>query len=240
MQIDYSGQTVLITGAAGGLGRAMADRYREMGANLVLSDLNPDAIPTCSRTLTTLCDVTDAGSVRAMVKAGVDRFGPLDVAVNNAGISGPFGKFMDLSAADWNSLLSINLTGLFNCLQAEVPQMREAGRILNLSSLAGVAGAPGLAAYAATKHGVLGLTRSLAHELRKQQIRVNALCPSFTDTPMLDAMGPEKSRFHTPLNAMGRFGTANEMADAALWITSRENSFMTGQAISLDGGISAL
>lgn len=240
MQIDYSGQTVLITGAAGGLGRAMADRYREMGANLVLSDLNPDAVPTCSRTLTTLCDVTDANSVRAMVKAGVDRFGPLDVAVNNAGISGPFGKLTDLSTSDWNSLLSINLTGLFNCLQAEVPQMREAGRILNLSSLAGVAGAPGLAAYAATKHGVLGLTRSLAHELRKQQIRVNALCPSFTDTPMLDAMGPEKSRFHTPLNAMGRFGTATEMADAALWITSRENSFMTGQAISLDGGISAL
>ena len=118
--------------------------------------------------------------------------------------------------------------------------MRDGGRILNVASLAGVAGAPGLAAYAATKHGVVGLTRSLAHELRKQRIRVNALCPSFTDTPMLDAMGTEKTRFETPLNALGRFGTAQEMADAALWITSPQNSFMNGQAITLDGGISAL
>lgn len=240
MQIDYSGQTVLITGAAGGLGSAMADAFRSNGANLVLSDLDPSGLRTCDRTLAMKCDVTDADSVREMVDAGTKRFGPLDVCINNAGISGPFGRLADLSPTDWNRLLSVNLTGLFNCLQAEVRAMHDAGRIVNIASLAGVAGAPNLAAYAATKHGVIGLTRSLAHELRKQQIRVNALCPSFTETPMLDAMGPETARFQTPLNALGRFATASEIADAALWVASRENSFMTGQAICLDGGISAL
>lgn len=240
MQIDLTGQTVLITGAAGGLGQAMARTFRDSGANLVLSDLFSDKISTCSRTVTCQCDITDAASVRAMVTAGTDRFGALDIAINNAGISGPMGKLAEMAPEDWSRLLAVNLTGLFNCLQAEIPAMRQAGRILNLASLAGVAGAPGLAAYAATKHGVVGLTRSLAHELKRQEIRVNALCPSFTETPMLDAMGGEKSRLHSPLNALGRFGTAQEMADAALWITSPHNSFMTGQAITLDGGISAL
>ncbi|MEQ5870387.1 SDR family oxidoreductase [Sagittula sp. NFXS13] len=240
MKIDLTGQTVLITGAAGGLGQAMAATFSEHGANLILSDLAMGEMTEADQTFATTCDVTDAASVRAMIAAGVDRFGPIDIAINNAGISGPHGKLTELSADDWSRLLAVNLTGLFNSLQAEIPAMRDHGRILNIASLAGISGAPGLAAYAATKHGVVGLTRSLAHELKRQKIRVNALCPSFTDTPMLDAMGLEKSRLHSPLNALGRFGTAQEMADAALWIISPANSFMTGQAITLDGGISAL
>ncbi|WHZ33702.1 SDR family NAD(P)-dependent oxidoreductase [Sagittula sp. MA-2] len=240
MHIDLTGQTVLITGAAGGIGRAMTDTFARAGARLILSDLDIAKLPSGDDMLALTCDVTDAASVRAMVAETQERFGPLDIAINNAGISGPFGPLAKLSQDDWSRLIAVNLTGTFNALQAEIPAMRDGGRILNVASLAGVAGAPGLAAYAATKHGVVGLTRSLAHELRKQRIRVNALCPSFTDTPMLDAMGTEKTRFETPLNALGRFGTAQEMADAALWITSPQNSFMNGQAITLDGGISAL
>ncbi|EBA09478.1 SDR family NAD(P)-dependent oxidoreductase [Sagittula stellata] len=240
MQIDLTGQTVLITGAAGGIGRAMTDAFSSAGARLVLSDLDVAELPSGETALPLPCDVTDAASVRAVVAEAQKRFGQLDIAINNAGISGPFGTLSQLSAEDWSRLIAVNLTGTFNALQAEIPAMRDGGRILNVASLAGVAGAPGLAAYAATKHGVVGLTRSLAHELRKQRIRVNALCPSFTETPMLDSMGPEKTRFETPLNALGRFGTAQEMADAALWITSPQNSFMNGQAITLDGGISAL
>ncbi|MBP0485135.1 SDR family NAD(P)-dependent oxidoreductase [Sagittula salina] len=240
MQIDLTGQTVLITGAAGGLGRAMAQTFHAHGANLVLSDLDVDAIPAQERALALRCDVTDAGSVAGLVAAGTERFGPLDICVNNAGISGPWGRLMDLSAEVWHRLLAVNLTGLFHCLQAEIPAMRDGGRILNVASLAGVSGAPNLAAYAATKHGVVGLTRSLAHEVRRQRIRINALCPSFTETPMLDAFGEDTSRLQTPLNALGRFGTAQEMAEAALWITSPANSYMTGQTVTLDGGISAV
>ncbi len=249
MQIDMSGKCVLITGAAGGIGRATSELFRAAGATLLLSDLSADALPEGEDICAVPCDVTDPGSVRHMVRAGLDRFGRIDVAINNAGIAGPRGRLADLPEDAWHQLMAVNLTGLFHALQAEIAAMTGAltpaakvdeGRIINVASLAGVAGAPGLAAYGATKHGVVGLTRSLAHELGRANIRVNALCPSFTDTPMLDAMGADKAKLHSPLNAVGRFGTAQEMAQALLWMAAPQNSFMNGQCMTLDGGISAL
>jgi len=240
--MDMSGKTVLITGAAGGIGKAAAQVFSKAGANLVLSDLNGNLLENDPRTLALSCDVTDPASVQAMVQTGVDRFRKIDVAINNAGISGPRGRFTDTSFEQWNQLVSVNLSGVFHCLQAEIAAMSKTGggRIINLASLAGVSGAPGLAAYGATKHGVVGLTKSLAHELARDNIRVNALCPSYVDTPMLRDVTDDTGRLHSDLNTLGRFGTAQEIADALLWIASPENSFMNGQAIVLDGGISAV
>jgi NAD(P)-dependent dehydrogenase (short-subunit alcohol dehydrogenase family) len=240
--MDMSGKTVLITGAAGGIGTATARVFALAGANLVLSDLTSACLESGTHTLALSCDVTDPASVQAMVQAGVDRFGKIDVAINNAGISGPRGRFTDTSIEQWNQLVSVNLSGVFHCLQAEIAAMSKTGggRIINLASLAGVSGSPGLAAYGATKHGVVGLTKSLAHELARDNIRVNALCPSYIDTPMLQDVTQDTDRLHSDLNTLGRFGTPQEIADALLWMASPENSFMNGQAIVLDGGISAV
>lgn len=240
--MDMSGKTVLITGAAGGIGNATARVFAKAGANLVLSDLTGERLENGPDALALSCDVTDPASVQAMVQTGVDRFGKIDVAINNAGISGHRGRFTDTSFEQWNQLVSVNLSGMFHCLQAEIAVMSKTGggRIINLASLAGVSGSPGLAAYGATKHGVVGLTKSLAHELARDNIRVNALCPSYVDTPMLQDVTDDTARLHSNLNTLGRFGTAQEIADALLWMASPENSFMNGQAIVLDGGISAV
>lgn len=239
---DMSGKTVLITGASGGIGTAAAKVFADAGANLVLSDLTADDLPNDDRTLSVTCDVTDSASVKAMVESGHNRFGRIDIAINNAGISGPRVRFAEMDDAVWHQLIAVNMTGVYNCLKAEIAVMtpKNIGRIINLASLAGVAGSPGLAAYGATKHAVVGLTKSLAHELGRNNIRVNALCPSFVDTPMLDDLTNTKDRLHSPLNAVGRFATAQEIADALLWLASPENSFMNGQAVVLDGGISAI
>jgi len=241
--MEFTGKTVLITGAAGGIGGATAHAFREAGANLVLSDLTLDSLPTGEGILAMASDVTDMSSVKAMVSAGKDRFGAIDVAINNAGIAGPRGRFADMDNALWHQLIAVNLTGMYHALRVEIDAMapQGQGRIINIASLAGVLGAPGLAAYGATKHAVVGLTKSLAHELGPDGIRVNALCPSYIDTPMLDDInGDDKGKLQSELNAVGRFGTAQEMADALLWLASDANSFMNGQAVVLDGGISAI
>ncbi len=239
---DMTGKTVLISGAAGGIGAKAVEVFRAAGANLVLSDLDASMLSNDDSTLSVACDVTDKTSVQAMVQAGKDHFGRIDVAINNAGISGPRCKFGDMEDRLWHQLISVNLTGMYHALQAEIAVMKlqDGGRIINLASLAGVSGAPGLAAYGATKHAVVGLTKSLAHELGNYNIRVNALCPSYIDTPMLADITDNADRLQSDLNAVGRFGTAQEVADALLWLASPENSFMNGQAVVLDGGISAI
>ena len=240
---DLTGKTVLITGAAGGIGRITSDVFRTAGANLVLSDLKVDDLPQDEHTVSLTCDVTDRASVQDMVQSGHARFGSIDIAINNAGMSGPRGSFADMDDAMWHQLIAVNLTGMYHALRAQISVMapQKQGRILNVASLAGLLGAPGLAAYGATKHAVVGLTKSLAHELGRHNIRVNALCPSYIDTPMLnDINGNDTDKLNSDLNAVGRFGTAQEMADALLWMASPENSFMNGQAVALDGGISAI
>jgi NAD(P)-dependent dehydrogenase (short-subunit alcohol dehydrogenase family) len=241
--MELTGKTVLITGAAGGIGAATVQAFRDAGANLVLSDLTVDRLPTDEGILARACDVTDMSSVKAMVTAGKDRFGAIDGAINNAGIAGPRVPFADMDDALWHQLIAVNLTGMYHALPAEIAAMapQGQGRIIKIASLAGVLGAPGLAAYGATKHAVVGLTKSLAHELGSDGIRVNALCPSYVDTPMLnDINGTDKGKLQSELNAVGRFGTAQEMADALLRLASDTNSFMNGQAVVLDGGISAI
>lgn len=186
--------------------------------------------------------MTRAGEVETMVRAALDAFGGrLDCAVNNAGITAPGGLVHDIDPADWERQLAVNLTGTFLCLRAELPVMRaqRAGSIVNVASGAGLIGAPGLAHYCASKHGLLGLTRTAALENAALGVRVNALCPGATDTPMLRAAmdrSEETRRMILASLPSGRLGTPGEVAEAAVWLCSERASYVSGESLIVDGG----
>lgn len=252
-QQDFTGQVVLITGAGSGFGRAAAAAFAGAGAQLILSDQNTEALQAtldvhgldASQHLALRCDVSSAADVDAMVQAGIARFGRLDVAINNAGIGHDLARLAELDEAAFDRNIAVNLKGVFLCMRAELPQMlaQGGGAILNVSSVAGLLGAPMMSAYAAAKHGVIGLTKTAALEYAKKGIRVNALCPAFSRTPILDPLA-QSGRGNTLENMaraipMGRLGEPEEIVQAMLWACSRANGFLTGQAITLDGGMSA-
>jgi len=256
---DYAGKVVLITGAAGGFGREAAQRFAEAGARLVLTDRDAGALAALAGNLadgavvTQAGDITDEATAEAVIAAGVAAFGRIDVAINNAGIAPDLMRLSETPAEVMEQVMQVNVLGTFHCMCREIAVMQEqfaqdgrGGVILNIASVAGLVGAPLLAAYAASKHAVVGLTRSVAIETAKRGVRINALCPSFAATPMVDAM--VESMQHEPDEAlarlvssvpMGRAATAKEVVDAMLWICSDANSFMTGNAVALDGGLSA-
>jgi len=250
---DYSGQVVLITGAGSGFGRLAAAAFADAGAMLILSDQNIDALQDTIRlhgldesaVLARRCDVSSASEVDAMVQAGVERFGRLDVAINNAGIGHDLKRLAELDEALFDRNIAVNLKGVFLCMRAELPKMvaQGGGAILNVSSVAGLLGAPMMSAYAAAKHGVIGLTKTAALEYAKRGIRVNALCPAFSRTPILDPLA-QSGRGNTLENMAraipaGRLGEPDEIVQAMLWACAKENGFLTGQAIALDGGMTA-
>ena len=248
---DYTGKVVLITGAASGFGRLAAAAFAEAGALLALADLNLDALNATvseagiapERVLTMRCDVAVNSDVQQFVAATVTRFSRLDVAINNAGIGHPLARLADCDEESFDRNIAVNLKGVFLCLRAELPQMvrQGGGVILNVSSVAGIAGAPMLGPYAAAKHGVIGLTKTAALEYARRNIRVNALCPAYTRTPILDALGSRPGTLDHMAAAipMQRLGEPGEIVQAMLWACSAQNSFMTGQAIALDGGLTA-
>ncbi|GAC1561717.1 MAG: glucose 1-dehydrogenase [Beijerinckiaceae bacterium] len=199
--------------------------------------------------------VVHAGDVREdetharLVAQAVDAYGRLDVAINNAGVAHGFTKFTEIDNATMATMIAVNLTGIFLAMkhQLVVMERQNAGTILNVSSVAGVVGAPLLAAYAAAKHGVIGLTKSAAGEYARRAIRINAICPAFADTHMLTGMldqmrgGADAATQRIVSNMpMRRFARPEEIVQAMLWICSRENSFMTGHALVVDGGLSAV
>ena len=250
---DFTDQVVMITGAGSGFGRLAAGAFADAGALLALCDLDPEALQDTvrlhgldqDRVLTMGCDVSAATAVDAFVAACVARFGQIDVAINNAGIGHDLKRLADLDEATFDRNIAVNLKGVFLCMRAQLPQMvaQGGGAILNVSSVAGLLGAPMMAAYSAAKHGVIGLTKSAALEYARKHVRVNALCPAFTRTPILDPL-VQSGRGNTLDNMaaaipMGRLGEPAEIVQAMLWACSRENSFLTGQAITLDGGMSA-
>ncbi|AXS41963.1 glucose 1-dehydrogenase [Breoghania sp. L-A4] len=251
----YSGKTVLLTGAAGGFGRAAALRFASEGAALFLSDLDEAGLadtvallPEGAQARATRCDVADEASVAAMVDDALAAFGRIDVAVNNAGIAHRHAKIADTDLQTFDRMLAVNLRGVFLCLRAELNAMKaRGGVILNVSSVAGVLGAPLLGAYAASKHGVIGLTKTAAAEAARDNIRVNALCPSYADTAMLTDLTVTMRGTHEDATArlvrgipMQRLVTATEVAAAMAWLCCDENSFMTGHAVRLDGGGTAV
>jgi NAD(P)-dependent dehydrogenase (short-subunit alcohol dehydrogenase family) len=255
MQFDYNGQVVLITGAAGGFGRLAAAEFARAGAKLVLCDLDAKKLEEVRASLPAADMVIEAGDVseedthRRLVERAIDAYGRLDVAINNAGVAHAFTKITDTDNSVMQQMLAVNVMGVFLAMKHQLPAMepRKSGAILNVSSVAGIVGAPLLAAYSAAKHAVIGLTKSAAGEYARKGVRINAICPAFAETHMLTGMldqmrgGADAATQRIISNMpMRRFARPEEIVQAMLWICSRENSFMTGHALVLDGGLSAV
>ena len=247
-------KAALVTGGAAGIGRASALALARAGAAVCVSDINGEgAAETAKRiideggkAIAATCDVTEAEQVSAMVAAAVAAFGRLDAAVNNAGIAGSFDhRLHEADDAMFERVLAVNLRGVWHCMKAELAQMLTAGggSIVNIASVAGLIGAPKAAAYTASKHGVVGITKAAAVEYAKLGIRVNAICPAYTDTAMVqNALAGKPRLAHIMARAipMGRLGQASEIGEAAAWLCSDASSFVTGHSLALDGGLVAL
>ena len=255
MQFDYTDQVVLITGAAGGFGRLAAAEFARAGAKLVLCDLDAQKLEQVKTGLSETDVVIAAGDVsqeethRRLVARTIETYGRLDIALNNAGVAHAFTKITATDNTIMQQMLAVNVFGVFLAMKHQLPAMEQqnSGVILNVSSVAGVVGAPLLAAYSAAKHAVIGLTKSAAGEYARKGIRINAICPAFAETHMLTGMldqmrgGAEAATQRIVSNMpMRRFARPEEIVQAMLWICSRENSFMTGHALVLDGGLSAV
>jgi len=250
--MTLDGKVALVTGAASGIGKATATLFGKAGAKVVVADVQDEAGETVAKGIRDAggeafyqhCDVGDEAQVQAMVGAAEERFGGLDIAFNNAGIEGETGLLADQSRKNWDRTLAIDLTGVYLCLHHEVPALRRrgGGAIVNMSSVAGLVGLPGSSPYGAAKHGVIGLTRDLAIELAQDGIRVNAVCPGAIQTPMIDryVAGNEQAREElVRLHPLGRLGTPEEVAGPVVFLCSDQASFITGQALAIDGGWTA-
>jgi NAD(P)-dependent dehydrogenase (short-subunit alcohol dehydrogenase family) len=231
-----AGKVALVTGGASGIGAATVARLRADGATVVVADISGgDGITTL--------DVTDEAAVDACVAAVVAEHGRLDLAANVAGTSGTYATVADSATADWRRTLDINLDGTYFCLRAELRAMAAAGgSIVNVASGAARMGVPGLSAYSASKHAVIGLTKSAALENARTGIRVNAVCPGSIRTPMLRAFAGSEEAFEKmgARSPMGRLGEPAEIAEAIVWLLSDAASFVTGATIEPDGGVAAV
>ncbi|MGW1929282.1 SDR family NAD(P)-dependent oxidoreductase [Streptomyces sp. NPDC001919] len=249
---DFTGQVAFITGASSGMGLAAARAFAEAGAAVGLADIDEKAVTKAVNDLTDaghqalalVCDVSDEDQVAAAVDRTVETFGRLDMAYNNAGIMPPPTDAADESAEQFDRVQNINLRGIWASMKHELRHMRQqgSGTIVNCSSLGGLVGNPGRAAYHATKHGVIGLTKSAALEYGARGVRINAVCPGTIATPMVDAMASkgELDRDQAAVGqAIDRLGTAEEIAQAVLWLCSDGASYVTGIALPVDGGYTA-
>ena len=245
-------RVAIVTGAASGIGRATAILFAKEGSKVVVSDVNEsgghetvELIKVAGGEATFVqTNVADADSVAQMVETAVSTYGQLDIGVNNAGIGGTWAKTADYPHDNWDQVLAVNLTGVFYCMQAELKPMLAGGRgsIINTASVAGIRALDNAPAYTASKHGVIGLTRSASREYARNNIRVNAICPVFTRTPLFDdsllVRDDLEERFRRMI-PMQRYGQPEDIAEAILWLASDASSFVTGQALPLDGGFTA-
>jgi NAD(P)-dependent dehydrogenase (short-subunit alcohol dehydrogenase family) len=249
---QFDGKVAVVTGGASGIGRAAAVAFAREGAAVVVVDVATVAgketarkiAQSGARSIFIKTDVTKASQVKKMVREIEQAYGRLDFAFNNAGIDGVRAATAKYPEETWTEVLDINLTGVFLCMKHEIPLMlrQGGGAIVNMSSVAGVTGFPAHAAYTASKHGVIGLTKTAALEYAKAGLRVNALCPSYTRTAMLERIVQAQPDLEAKLQArvpMGRLGAPEEIAAAAVYLCTDAASFITGHALVMDGGIMA-
>jgi NAD(P)-dependent dehydrogenase (short-subunit alcohol dehydrogenase family) len=253
-QVNYNfeGAVALVTGAAQGMGLATAKAFARAGASVVLADINTKGLQLAkdeivkdgARVLTVQCDVSDEKQVKSLIDETIQTFGRLDAAYNNAGINSVGIPSADVSVTDYNRIVSINLNGVWYCMQHELRWMinQGSGTIVNCSSIGGMVGAQGRAPYSATKHGIVGFTQSAALDYASQAIRVNAVSPGMIDTPMADVVtGGHREMLGEMVKSvpMGRLGVAEDVADAVMWLCSDGSKYVTGQIVTVDGGFLA-
>lgn len=252
MSNGFKDQVALITGAASGIGRATALHLAKEGVKIVVSDLNEQGgLETVkmvkevgSDAIFIAADVANDESVQRLFAEAVNHFGKIDIGINNAGIGGAWAPTAQYNRAEFDKVIAINQTGVFLCMQAEINQMlkQAGGVIVNVSSIAGLRGLPNSVAYTASKHAVIGMTKTSALEYAKSNIRINAVCPVFTRTPMVESMFQIDPAYEEKLVKnipMRRYGNTDDIAQAIVWLCSPLNSFFTGQALALDGGMTA-
>ena len=244
---EFEGRVAIVTGGASGIGRASALAFAAKGASVVVADLDSEGgeetmrMAGTEKALFVETDVADTASAEAMVAAALARFGRLDFAHNNAGVEYAGPLVDEIPPEDWNRVVGVLLTGVWNCIRAEIAHMRGAGggAIVNTSSALGQVAIRGQAAYVASKHGVVGLTRAAAMDHADNGIRINAVLPGVVETPLFlraadadPALRPTVERMHP----IGRLGSPEEIADAVTWLCSDGSTFVTGHALSVDGG----
>ncbi|MGA7965989.1 MAG: SDR family oxidoreductase [Gammaproteobacteria bacterium] len=252
MEGQMQEKVALVTGAGSGIGRACSLALATAGARVVVSDVaaengreTTDLIERAGgEAVFVETDVSSGAAVKALFDIAVRRFGGLDCAVNNAGIEGLMAPTAECSEENWDRTIAVNLKGVWLCMREEIPRMLErgGGSIVNMASVAGLVGFQNLPAYCASKGGIVQLTKTAALEYAGQGIRVNAICPGVIRTAMVDRIlgdDPEQKKAFTQLEPIGRFGRPEEIADAALWLCSDASSFVTGDALAVDGGFTA-
>jgi len=252
MNHSFAGKVALVTGAGSGIGLATAKAFGEAGASVVLADRREDAVRAAAeglsasggKALAVRCDVTDDTQVASMIDRTVSAFGRLDAAFNNAGVMQRRVDTAEISGEEWDRVMAINLRGVWSCMKHELPQMLRngGGAIVNCSSIGGVIGVPGLAAYHAAKHGVIGLTKTAALEYATRKIRINAVCPGTINTPMAESLtggDPKILAEFLKDEPIGRIAEPEEVAAAVLWLCSPGASYVVGHALLVDGGYTA-
>jgi NAD(P)-dependent dehydrogenase (short-subunit alcohol dehydrogenase family) len=251
---DFHGQVALVTGAGGGIGLATASAYAEAGASVIMADRNAALLEEASSALRSAghevlavpCDVTDRSQVRAMTDRAIAAYGKLDAAFNNAGINCDGAPMLETDDEEFDSILDVNLRGVWNCMKVELRQMiaQGSGAIVNCSSIGGMRGSKGRAAYSASKFGIIGLTRAAALDYAGTGVRINAVCPGIIgNTPMATRVtknnNPDIIKAFVAAEPIGRLGEPEEIAAAVLWLCSPGASFMVGHTMVIDGGILA-
>lgn len=253
MSMTFSGKVALVTGGSAGIGQATAEAFAAQGARVVVSDIDEkggqavvEGIKAAGgEAVFVRCDVVKADEVRALMEAVIGHYGRLDCAFNNAGIEIEQDKLADGKEEVFDSIMDVNVKGVWQCMKYEIPLMlaNGGGSIVNTASIAGLGAAPKMSIYSASKHAVLGLTRSAAVEYGKKGIRINAVCPAVIDTEMFRraaAIDPRKAEFAAAMHPVGRIGKAEEIAAAVLYLCSEGAGFTTGIALPVDGGTTCI